>query len=119
MASKKFRQLKPHEAALIRSLLSATFSGRDELRTQIEDAKVREVDEDGSLEFRVGGGPKAPVVRRIPVEAEADDADGGNVHVLLHVVQGRIDELEFYKEDGSRVLTKPQPEELRVMVLGQ
>jgi hypothetical protein len=118
MAAKKFRKLTPDEGALIKRLLDADFPGRKELRAQIEAASVREVDEDGSLEFRVRTAQKAPVARRVPVEAEARDADGGNVHVLLHVVDGRVDELEFYKEDGSRVLKRPALEELRILVLG-
>lgn len=117
MHAKKFRSLTEDEAALIRRLLVADFPGKEEIEKQISDVSVREIDEDGSLEFRVRGATKAPVERRIPVEAEAEDADGGDVHVLLHVVDGLVDELEFYKEDGSRVLKRPRPEDMRLMVL--
>jgi hypothetical protein len=118
MAIKKFRRLTPDEGALIGRLLDADFPGREELRAQVAAASVREIDEDGSLEFRVRTAQTASVVRRVPVEAEARDADGGNVHVLLHVVDGRVDELEFYKEDGSRIVKRPEPEELRILILG-
>ncbi len=42
--------------------------------------------------------------RRIPVEASYPDADGVVVHVLLHVIDGRLDELEVYREDSGSVL---------------
>jgi hypothetical protein len=44
------------------------------------------------------------VRRRIPVEASYPDADGVVVHVLLHVIDGRLDELEVYREDSGSVL---------------
>lgn len=39
-----------------------------------------------------------------PVEAELGDLDVVLVHVLLHVVDGRLDELEIYREDSGRLL---------------
>jgi hypothetical protein len=47
------------------------------------------------------------VKRRIPVEASYPDADGVIVHVLLHIIEGRLDELEVYREDSGRVLVPP------------
>jgi hypothetical protein len=38
------------------------------------------------------------------VESEARDTDGVIIHVLLHVVDGKASELEFFKEDSSRIL---------------
>ena len=43
--------------------------------------------------------PKAQVVRRVPVEAEVEDEDGVTVHVLLHVLEGALAELEVFHED--------------------
>jgi hypothetical protein len=42
----------------------------------------------------------APVVKRVPVEAEGRDEDGAIVHILLHVDEGRPVELEFFREDA-------------------
>ena len=44
---------------------------------------------------------RATVLRRIPIEAEADDLDGMTIHVLLHVINGCIDELELYQRRTS------------------
>ncbi len=77
-------------------------------------AQARAIDPGGSLELRAANGVTADVVHRVPVEAEYDDEDSVIVHVLLHVVEGRIAELEFYKDDGSAILRRPAPADLRV-----
>ena len=88
-------------------LLSASFQGRDALRQQLRDVLVEKIDDEGSLRLRTGAGPKASVLHRVPLEAEAVDSDGVALHVLLHVVDGRLNELEIYREDGARVLELP------------
>jgi len=35
------------------------------------------------------------------------DADGVQVEILLHVVDGRLNELEIYKVDGSPIIKQP------------
>jgi putative aminopeptidase FrvX len=78
---------------------------------------VRTIDPNGSLEFVHVEGPSAKVVRRIPVEAEARDEDGTVIHVLVHVLDGKLNELEIYREDSGTVVRKPAPEQLRLIVL--
>lgn len=63
--------------------------------------------------------PKAEVARRIPVEAEGRDADGESVHFLLHVVDGRLSEIEIYRDDGAPLSRMPDPGELEVITLDQ
>lgn len=69
------------------------------------------------LELSVSDGPPACVVRRIPVEAEADDNDGATIHLLLHVVDGFIKELELFRDGTGSVQRMPKPQDLRVIVL--
>jgi hypothetical protein len=52
---------------------------------------------------------KAPVVKRVPVEAEGKDEDGAVIDMVLHVVGGRPVELEFYREDTETVKKMPPP----------
>ena len=84
---------------------------------QASRATVRQIDADGSLEFWVTGGVPAEVVRRIPVEAEAVDSDGATIHLLLHVVDGLMNELELYRDGGGTVRRMPAAEDLRSLVL--
>ena len=91
------------------------FPGSCELREQLRGLRVRAIDEDGSLELVSGSGPDAIVRDRIPIEGELLDRDGTMVHVLLHVVDGRLNELEIYKVDGSKVLERVDPERMTIL----
>ncbi len=50
----------------------------------------------------------------VPTEGEYEDPDGVTVHVLLHLAGERAKELEFFREDGCRVQTWPDPVSIRV-----
>lgn len=105
--SRAWRQLTDRERRLVEKLLSPEFPGCEALRSQLETARVSAIDADGSLQFRVSG-PSAEVEQRVPTEGYYFDAEDGGlrpaVHVLLHVVDGRLDELEVYKDDGSPIM---------------
>ncbi|CUX39932.1 MULTISPECIES: DUF6984 family protein [Agrobacterium] len=66
------------------------------------------IDAEGSLLFRVSG-PLANLQQRLPTEGYYFDAEGVDyrpaVNVLLHVVEGKLHELEVYKDDGSAIET--------------
>jgi hypothetical protein len=111
------RPLAEDERNVLAALFRAQFPGRSELAQQAQVALVRSLDTNGSLAFVQVGGPSAEVVRRIPVEAEAEDADGTTIHVLLHVLDGRLNELEIYREDAGPVTRMPAPDSLRLIVL--
>jgi hypothetical protein len=98
-------------------LLAADFPGNTALKEQISRAMVRQIDADGSLKFSVSGGQLAEVVRRIPVEAETVDSDGLTIHLLLHVVDGLMNELELYRDGEGTVRRMPTAEDLRILVL--
>ena len=112
-----FRDLTTHEQGIIDRLLEKAFPGRDEICEQMKKCLVRTIDEDESLEFLVKSDVKAKVKRRIPVEAEVQDTDGILIHILLHVVDGKLNELEIYKEDGSPIIERPDPSKLKVVCL--
>jgi len=63
--------------------------------------------------------PPATVTRRVPVEAEAPDSDGVAIHVLLHVPNGYLSELEIFREDGERLIQMPATETLNVFSLDE
>lgn len=91
-------------------LLSQDFPGCRELALQLGNATVSRIDRDGSLRFRVGG-PRADVPLRVPVEGRYADGPDGTlgpaVEILLHVVDGRLHELEVYKTDGGAIIDGP------------
>jgi hypothetical protein len=102
------------ERSLIRKLLAPEFPGKDEISRQIEGAEVKTIDEDGSLKFLVNSDITVGVKYRVCTECEYEDPDGITVHVLFHVVHGKAEELEFFREDNSPVQTWPDPNLVRV-----
>src|SRR5712692_10291272 len=107
-----FRQLTTTESRLVDKLLSEDFFGREAIREQISTSLVRQIDSNGSLEFKVPVGPVAHTNFRVPVQGDFEDIDGVTIHVLLHVVNGRVNELEVYKDASSAVSEMPEPEKL-------
>jgi uncharacterized protein DUF6984 len=102
-----WRRLTDQERLVLDRLLSKGFSGRDELVAQLQSAMVRPIDDEGSLKIRASG-PQAPVKRRVPVEGcyfdnETADNFGPAINLLVHVIDGMLDELEVYKDDGSEI----------------
>jgi hypothetical protein len=116
-AESEFREPTAIERALLARLLEADFSGKSELSPLLRNVLVRTIDEDGGLELQSQVDGKAPVVKRVPVEAEGKDEDGAAVHMGLHVVDGRPVELEFYREDTKPVNRIPPPATFELIVL--
>lgn len=112
-----YRELFLPERQLVARLLESDFPGRDEIIEQMKEVKVRPADDDGCLEFLVSDKSEAPVLHRVPVEAEAEDEDGVGIHALLHVASGKVKELEFYKDDGTPIKRMPDASEWRILAL--
>lgn len=112
-----YRDLNSTEKRLLERMLEASFPGRDEIAEQVRICQVRIIDADGCLGFRVPDGYRAPVEQRVPVEATACDETGNIIHMQLHIVNGQLDELEFYTESGVAVTSLPPAEQWEVIAL--
>jgi hypothetical protein len=102
-----FREIRDDESRLLQRLLTRSFHGSAELREQFRSITVAQLDAGGSLRLATRTASPAEVDRRIPVEASYADRDGIRVHLLLHVVDGYLDELEAFREDGAPVVSMP------------
>lgn len=102
-----FRAIRDEEARLLEWFLERGVPGSRELRDQIQSVSVVEIDGDGSLRLSTRARVPAVVDRRIPVEASYLDRDGVRVHLLLHVVDGYLDEFEVFREDSGPVISRP------------
>lgn len=106
------------ERRLLDQLLSVDFPGRNELREQVRTASVRWLPSRGAPALIVETRPDSPpasVVQRVPVEATCLDEDGQVMHLLVHVVDQRLSEVEIFREDGERMLRFPDGEGLSVI----
>ena len=103
---------------MLEKFLNQEFPGGGDLRKQLAGVEVRGIDSDGSLELRPDpSAPRADVVRGIPIEAEVEDLDGVKIHILLHVLDGVMRELEVYREDPGRVQRGLDADELSLIIL--
>jgi hypothetical protein len=114
MFDSDWRQLSDNESQILAELLAINFLGKDALVHQVKSAVVQQLDDNGSLKFRILDPILASVPSRVPVEGECEDADGIKIHFLLHVVDGVIDELEVFREDSGRILLSKRTTKLRV-----
>ncbi len=115
MASEHFRPLEGAEREILNALLTPSFPGREQVIHQMEHSLVRSIDENGSLEFQANVPlAAAPVITRVAAEGEIEDSDGVIVHYLLHVVAGKLQELEVFKEDNSGIVNRPMASAIRV-----
>jgi hypothetical protein len=112
-----YRPLTLKEKELLARLLSVPFVGRDALKEQVNHISVKTIDVEGSIQFNVTSGGLAHVLRRVPIEGEFEDSDGMTIRVLLHVVSGRLSELEIYKDDSSGIIQMPDVDKLRIINL--
>lgn len=108
------RSLSELEISVLNQLLNHPFQGANELRLGMQDLKAEPLDADGSLKLIAPETPPADVRLRVPVEGEVEDVDGVTIHVLLHVVEGRLSELEIFKDDGSVVKNREVLRNMRV-----
>jgi hypothetical protein len=120
MTEQNWRPLTDSELAVIQRLLVAEFEGVQELRQQLDGIMARIIDEDGSIKFLVTNKIRAQARTRVPVEGNTSITEGEpyqvfapHVNVLLHVVEGLLDELEIYCDDGSEGRL-PQASELHI-----
>lgn len=110
--NENWRDPSRREADVLAHLFQIDFPGRDNLAAQASSAQVCRIDAEGSLRFLVDG-PLAEVVGRIPVEGFYYDGEAEPsrsrpaVHLLVHVIEGRLHELEVYKDDGDDIIVSP------------
>jgi hypothetical protein len=104
---------------LISKLLSVNFQGQQDLREQVKGLKVsstNDPDNYGSVNLFPVINTKADVIKRIPVEAEWYDSDNVCVHLLLHVVNGLLNELEIYKDNGTAIKGIIDPDKIVISI---
>jgi uncharacterized protein DUF6984 len=110
------RPLVPDERAILSVLLTKEFEGRDEIEAQLADVTVALVTDDPiSLRLHIPeDAPRARVRERVPTDAFGYDADGNLVGILLHVVDGFANELEFFAADSDLQPGSPVPDTVKV-----
>ena len=110
------RRPNTQELAILEKLLSINFSQREDLLRQLEDIEVEPTNDNdnyGSIYLLPTHNIRTAHTKlRVPVEGIWKDVDGQDVNILLHVVNGSLNELEIVKLDGSNLKGKINPDEI-------
>jgi hypothetical protein len=107
----EFRELSTREMGLVEKLVDAAAYERDQLRTQLNHIKGKQIEDDGTLRLQCLGGEPG---KYTPVaEGVCKDADGSDIAVLLHLGKdGFLSMLEIIKYVGSQIISPPSAENL-------
>jgi hypothetical protein len=109
----EFRELTTREKGLLEKLLETAIHGRDELRTQLNHIKAKQIADDGTLRLQCDGGTPAPGKFAPVSEALSKDSDGEDIAVILHLGKGGfMSMLEILKYNGSRIIEPPSAERI-------
>jgi|SRR6266700_2547868 len=112
-----FRELTTREKDLLEKLLTAAIHGRDELRTQLNHVKAKQIEEDGTLRLQCNGGIPAPGKYAPVAEGISKDADGSDIAVILHLGKGGfMSMLEIIKDIGSPIINPPSAHDLVLLM---
>lgn len=108
------RNLTDRESQILNRMLNQLSGDQTTLVDQASMAKVDIIDEEGSLRFHLPTSviPVDNITERVPVTASCEDCDGVPIYFLLHIVDGKLWELEVYKADGSQILNPPTADKL-------
>ena len=111
----KTRRIKANEMALLQRI---AFKGDLESQlSRLKTADVEELDEEGSIRFVREDRMITKPQKKCPVEAQFQDKDGVYVHALLFTLEDEVDELEIYKDDGSKIESFPASDEWELIKL--
>jgi len=119
MKNTEFRPLTNKESVILEKLAEANLKGRAQLLEQIQAAKAKSLDKNGSIRLEVSSTSLIPVNQGVLVEARYLDSDTGNessphVNILLHVNEGKITILEIYKDDGTPINGEINPDKFKI-----
>jgi hypothetical protein len=118
MAIEDFRPLEDVEIKVLEKLLSEAPSDIGFLRAQIDNARVRVVDEYGSLQFFIpseSSDKDRPLVIGRQPDHDTVPVQGPYINLILFLRGDRISELQIFKDDGTPIRARIDPGKFEVM----
>jgi hypothetical protein len=109
-----YRQPTSYEVTLLERLLAVNIAGRGALLEHARGTLVRTIDSYGSFEFELRASDRSNTTPRALIEAQTTDLDGVPIDIILFTVNGKLDDLEISKADGTAIARPPVPSSLDV-----
>ncbi|WP_414450020.1 hypothetical protein AB4851_30125 [Burkholderia sp. 22PA0099] len=119
MKKLEFRSPQDFEVILLKAMIEKISSGKSALDMQINSCQVRSLDDMGSLEIRTNiastyGAYTGPLVTAQQEDVDTISGCGPYINVLLFLKDGKLEQLEVYKDDGSPPQRKIQADSLSI-----
>jgi hypothetical protein len=104
----EFRLLEAEPLEIVVAMLKSFGSEEREWRNLLQSAVVTQLDEFGSVKFQTASAPTINTRDGILVAAYHPDSDtksevGPFVRYILFVKAKKLDELQIYKDDGTKI----------------
>ncbi|MGH7053184.1 MAG: DUF6984 family protein [Stellaceae bacterium] len=117
-----YRPLTQSESLILEKLLSIDLPGIQVLRDQVAHARVRTIDECGSLEIKIDDSVPSrfrdgPLISARQSDADTEDEFGPHINILLFIKGGFLEELEIYKDDASPIQVSLDPGKLGELLI--
>lgn len=109
-----YRNLTSLEVKLLERMLHSGVEGYIQYLHEVNIGVVEVTANDNSLFFKTPE-YEGPGYHVTISEAEYVDIDGQKVYLTVHIVHGRLHELEIYKEDGSLLKEPIKPEKVTII----
>lgn len=109
MVIDEFRGLRDVELRILERMMQVPIPQSAVLREQIAAAKVRPLDESGSLEFKLcrsclpAQAADGPILTALQPDEDTVENFGPYINYILFVKDGLVTELQIYKDDGSQI----------------
>lgn len=102
------REISDKEKGILQRMLSAGIPHSEEILEQIEGVSVAVLDNFGSLRFLTEDRnrlnlPDGPIINALQVDQETESDFGPYVNYIIFVKDGRVCELQIYKDDDSPI----------------
>jgi hypothetical protein len=113
-----FNELTNWHQETLKLLINFLPQYQNELSYQINNAIFSVLSDGISLEINTRKNSNVLDKLSIPVELEAIDVDSMTIHGLLQCNNGLIGFLEFYREDGEKIIKLPSASEFMLNSYG-
>ncbi len=107
------------ERLLIVKLISFMRDDIDHYLAQVSKIMVSPIDEFGSFSIHVdnqsgNGAASKPLVSAIQADLDSDEVSGPFINLILFGSEGRLTELQIYKDGETTMFAKLDPDKLRI-----
>jgi len=114
----KYNELSKWHKDILRYMLTKQHYFNEEIEKQLESASFDLLEDGISLGIKAVKTSEKLENLTVPIEVESYDIDGMDIHGLLFSRNGIIFYLEFYRDDGKKIVEIPKVDSFEIFSFG-